>query len=117
LKKQRHFNLQNQDKMKTIKNILLIIWQLPQTVVALVILCYYKVTGKIHGKSYFNSRNSNAVIYALKYEGVWGFSLGYFIFMTQKMSMKTLCLLHQLLQESSSFSNIRILKFRYSLGI
>lgn len=71
--------------MKTMKNILLIIWQLPQTVVALILLYYYKGTGKVRTKVYFTSRNLNTIIYVLEHKWAWGFSLGYFVFITNKM--------------------------------
>jgi hypothetical protein len=81
--------------MKTIKNILPVIWQLPQTAVALIILCYCKAMGKVHAKTCFAGCDVNAVIYALEYEGYRGFSPGYIVFMTHRISVQEAYVTHE----------------------
>jgi hypothetical protein len=77
------------------KKTLLAIWQLPQTCVALLILCFYKAAGKVLTERRPGYGRINPVIYALDYKGYWGFSLGTYIFMSYPLSRMSVYVAHE----------------------
>jgi hypothetical protein len=71
--------------MKALKNILLIIWQLPQIIIGIAVLYYYEISGKCVRRQKIRNVDDSVFANVMIFEGVqrYAFALGCFIFVSE----------------------------------